>query len=78
MKTWFPMLETVRVCQGVGGTFDVIAGTVRRAPPVFRKLNLEWFYRLMSEPGRILRQTSLPVFAWRVLKEKFLVRGRQA
>ncbi len=36
----------VKVCQGVGGTFDVIAGNVNRAPSAFRKANLEWFYRL--------------------------------
>lgn len=57
----------VRLCQGVGGTFDVIAGNVKRAPLAFRKLNLEWFYRLASQPSRILRQTALPKFAYRVL-----------
>jgi N-acetylglucosaminyldiphosphoundecaprenol N-acetyl-beta-D-mannosaminyltransferase len=60
----------VKVCQGVGGTFDVIAGTVRRAPLVFRKLHLEWFYRLLAQPRRIVRQTALPRFAWQVLKHK--------
>ena len=61
----------VRLCQGVGGTFDVIAGYVRRAPLVFRKLNLEWFYRLAAQPSRILRQTALPKFAFRVLRTKW-------
>ena len=63
-------LEHVRVCQGVGGTFDVLAGRVRRAPKVFRDLHLEWFYRLASQPRRLLRQTALPRFAWRVLRER--------
>ncbi len=61
----------VRLCQGVGGTFDVIAGNVKRAPLAFRKLNLEWFYRLASQPSRILRQTALPKFAFRVLRSKW-------
>jgi N-acetylglucosaminyldiphosphoundecaprenol N-acetyl-beta-D-mannosaminyltransferase len=52
----------VGVCQGLGGTFDVIAGRVRRAPPVFISLNLEWLYRLISKPRRLLRQTALPRF----------------
>ncbi len=58
---------TVKLCQGVGGTFDVLAGTVRRAPVSWRNLHLEWAYRLLSQPRRLLRQTALPKFAWRVL-----------
>lgn len=58
----------VGVCQGVGGTFDVIAGHVRRAPRLFIALNLEWLYRLLSNPRRLLRQTALPRFAWRVFR----------
>jgi N-acetylglucosaminyldiphosphoundecaprenol N-acetyl-beta-D-mannosaminyltransferase len=57
----------VRLCQGVGGTFDVLAGTVQRAPPGFIKLNLEWLYRLLSNPRRLVRQTALPRFALQVL-----------
>jgi N-acetylglucosaminyldiphosphoundecaprenol N-acetyl-beta-D-mannosaminyltransferase len=58
----------VRICQGVGGTFDVLAGRVRRAPHAFIALNLEWLYRLLSQPQRLLRQTALPQFAWLVIK----------
>jgi N-acetylglucosaminyldiphosphoundecaprenol N-acetyl-beta-D-mannosaminyltransferase len=57
----------VKICQGVGGTFDVLAGRVRRAPLAFRALGLEWFYRLATQPRRLLRQTALPTFAWGVL-----------
>ncbi len=56
----------VRVCQGVGGTFDVLAGHVTRAPAILRRLHLEWLYRLLSQPGRLLRQTALPRFAGRI------------
>lgn len=40
---------------GVGGTFDVLSGTKKRAPKIFIKLNLEWFYRIICEPKRIKR-----------------------
>ena len=58
----------VRVCQGVGGTFDVLAGKVRRAPPVFLKLNLEWLYRLFTNPRRLTRQTALPRFFFLIIR----------
>ena len=70
MARYLPQLK-VKVCQGVGGTFDVIAGRVRRAPILFRTLHLEWFYRLASNPRRIRRQTALPMFAYRILKKRF-------
>jgi N-acetylglucosaminyldiphosphoundecaprenol N-acetyl-beta-D-mannosaminyltransferase len=65
----------VKVCQGVGGTFDVLAGRVKRAPAVFRKLHLEWFYRLATEPKRLLRQTALPRFFFQVIRAKIVDRG---
>jgi N-acetylglucosaminyldiphosphoundecaprenol N-acetyl-beta-D-mannosaminyltransferase len=60
----------VKVCQGVGGTFDVIAGKVKRAPSLFLKLNMEWLYRLLSNPRRLSRQGALPKFACQVLRAK--------
>jgi N-acetylglucosaminyldiphosphoundecaprenol N-acetyl-beta-D-mannosaminyltransferase len=57
----------VRLCQGVGGTFDVLAGTVKRAPRAFIRLHLEWLYRLLCDPRRLSRQSALPKFALRVL-----------
>jgi N-acetylglucosaminyldiphosphoundecaprenol N-acetyl-beta-D-mannosaminyltransferase len=64
----------VRVCIGVGGSLDVIAGEKKRAPECFIKLNLEWMYRLLSEPNRIKRQICLPLFVGQVLKSKYLSR----
>jgi N-acetylglucosaminyldiphosphoundecaprenol N-acetyl-beta-D-mannosaminyltransferase len=63
-------LRNVRVCQGIGGTLDVLAGTVKRAPYFFCKMGLEWLYRLMSEPKRLKRQIQLPLFAIQVIKAK--------
>lgn len=69
MEKYLPQLN-VNVCQGVGGTFDVISGNVRRAPYIFRKLHLEWMYRLLANPKRILRQTALPKFVYQVVMRK--------
>lgn len=40
---------------GVGGSFDVLSGSKKRAPKIFIKLNLEWLYRIVKEPKRIKR-----------------------
>lgn len=40
---------------GVGGSFDVMSGTKKRAPKLFQKLNLEWLYRIIKEPSRLKR-----------------------
>ncbi len=56
-----------RVAMGVGGSVDVWAGHAKRAPKLFIKLNLEWFYRLLREPSRLGRMMSLPKFLLRVL-----------
>lgn len=56
-------LNHVRVVQCIGGTLDTIVGTVKRAPKLWCKMQLEWLYRLISEPRRIKRQKVLPVFA---------------
>lgn len=43
----------VPFCMGVGGTFDVVAGHVRRAPLAWQRLGLEWLFRLLQEPRRM-------------------------
>ncbi len=44
---------------GVGGTYDVFTGHVKRAPGIWQRLGLEWLYRLLSQPSRISRQLRL-------------------
>lgn len=44
----------VNIAIGVGGSFDVLSGKKKRAPKIIRELNLEWFYRLLQDPKRIL------------------------
>jgi N-acetylglucosaminyldiphosphoundecaprenol N-acetyl-beta-D-mannosaminyltransferase len=60
---------------GVGGSFDVIAGTKKRAPRVMQRLGLEWFFRLMQEPSRWRRQLALPQFALAATVEAFSRKG---
>ncbi|MDZ5471929.1 WecB/TagA/CpsF family glycosyltransferase [Bacillus sp. 31A1R] len=57
---------------GVGGSIDVLAGEVKRAPAFWQKLKLEWFYRLLKQPSRWRRMLVLPRFVIEVLKVKFL------
>ncbi len=60
----------VNLCMGVGGTLDVFAGTAKRAPEIFIKLNLEWTYRILKNPSRIGRFAALPKFVIEVLKNR--------
>ncbi|NLJ50115.1 MAG: WecB/TagA/CpsF family glycosyltransferase [Candidatus Atribacteria bacterium] len=56
---------------GIGGSFDVLCGDKKRAPFLFRKMKLEWLYRIVSEPRRLKRV--IPAFfrfGWLVLKER--------
>lgn len=58
------------VFMGIGGSFDVLAGEVKRAPEIWQKLNVEWLYRLLKQPSRFMRMLALPKFALKILKEK--------
>lgn len=57
----------VKAAMGIGGSLDVFAGRVKRAPEFFCKTGLEWFYRLCKEPWRLGRMMDLPKFAFTVL-----------
>jgi N-acetylglucosaminyldiphosphoundecaprenol N-acetyl-beta-D-mannosaminyltransferase len=59
----------VPVMMGVGGSFDVVAGKLKRAPHMFRKLRLEWLYRLIQEPSRWRRMLALPKFMVKVIRD---------
>jgi len=58
----------VPVVMGVGGSFDVISGRLRRAPEFLRRLHLEWFFRLFQQPWRITRMIDLPLFVFNVIR----------
>ena len=57
----------VPVSMGVGGTFDVLSGRVKRAPKWMQRRGLEWIYRLASNPKKIKKCSTLPVFVIKVL-----------
>ena len=54
----------VPVMAGLGGSMDVLAGNVQRAPEFFQKYGLEWLYRLCKEPKRWKRMIKLPLYLW--------------
>ena len=58
-----------RLLCGLGGSLDVFAGTVKRAPKFWRDHGLEWFYRLCSDPRRLGRMIKLPLFLIHVKRE---------
>ncbi|OIU67680.1 WecB/TagA/CpsF family glycosyltransferase [Rossellomorea aquimaris] len=55
---------------GVGGSIDVLAGHVKRAPVFWQKIHLEWFYRLMQQPSRWRRMLVLPQFLIQVMRTR--------
>lgn len=57
----------VPVMAGLGGSMDVLAGNVKRAPEFFQKFGLEWLYRLVKEPQRWRRMIKLPLYLWDAL-----------
>ena len=61
----------VPFAMGVGGSFDVVAGKVKRAPRWMQRAGLEWFYRFLQEPRRMFRRYFLEdtAFFWLLLKE---------
>ena len=80
-ENWIAKYRNVlnaKVCIGAGGTVDVLAGTVKRAPDFFCKANLEWFYRLIKQPSRIGRMMNLPKFLITVIKKNMKGDGANA
>ncbi len=74
-ETWIAdhlaALPSVRLAIGIGGAFDFIAGEVRRAPLMMRRLGLEWLWRLVRQPSRFGRiWTAVAVFPWLALRDK--------
>ena len=58
-----------KVAVGVGGSFDVLAGLVRRAPGLWQRLKLEWLWRLLSDPKRWRRYLVIPRYMRAVKKQ---------
>jgi len=52
----------------VGGSIDIMAGNIKRAPKIMRRLGLEWLFRLITQPSRAKRMPDLPKFVFKVMK----------
>ncbi|MCL2873681.1 MAG: WecB/TagA/CpsF family glycosyltransferase [Defluviitaleaceae bacterium] len=65
----------VKISAGIGGSIDVFAGEVKRAPQIYQKLGLEWFYRVLKQPSRIIRLGALPKFMFLVICRYFKRKG---
>ena len=65
------------VFMGVGGSFDVLSGHITRAPKWIQKINMEWFYRMMKEPRRLMKRYIVgnSRFIFLILKEKLKENG---
>ena len=58
-KELFP---SVKICIGVGGFFDFVSETVKRAPVWMRKIGLEWLFRTIKEPNRLAKRYLVGIF----------------
>lgn len=61
---------------GQGGTFDYEAGRIKRAPIWIQKIGMEWLWRLLRQPSRIVRQMALPKYVLTLLFTKDKTKGR--
>jgi len=71
---WYKNSLNIKLCMGVGGSLDVIAGRIPLAPSWVSNIYLEWMFRLIREPSRFKRQRVIPKFIFEMLKEAFLSR----
>jgi N-acetylglucosaminyldiphosphoundecaprenol N-acetyl-beta-D-mannosaminyltransferase len=75
------MLATINFSMGVGGSFDVVAGLVKRAPMLWQQLGCEWLYRFLQEPYRLGKRYFInnTLFLWLALRwlinKNFSLRG---
>ncbi len=62
-----------KVIIGNGGVMDILSGNLKPAPDIYRKIGLEWLYRLVKEPSRIKRQIVIPKFIFKVIFSKNVI-----
>ena len=63
-------IPSLRLSIGLGGSLDVWSGKVKRAPVIFRKLNMEWLWRMIIQPQRLKNLSDIPCFYYYILKQK--------
>ena len=67
-------IPSLRLSIGLGGSLDVWSGKVKRAPVIFRKLNMEWLWRMIIQPQRLKNLSDIPCFYYCILKQKLNLR----
>jgi N-acetylglucosaminyldiphosphoundecaprenol N-acetyl-beta-D-mannosaminyltransferase len=68
-----PKIPSVKIAMGVGGSFDFIAGKIKRAPKIFRLIGIEWLWRLIKQPSRWKRIINATiVFSYKFCKYFFI------
>lgn len=64
-------MPSTKIAAGVGGTFDFMAGSIKRSPKIMRSLGLEWLWRLIIQPWRIKRiNKAVIVFPYLIIKDR--------
>ena len=66
----------VDVAAGQGGTFDYEAGNIKRAPMWIQKIGMEWFWRLLKQPSRIIRMMAIPAFMLKLFFTKDISKSK--
>lgn len=66
----------VDVATGQGGTYDYEAGKIKRAPKLIQKMGMEWLWRLILQPSRIVRMRVLPIYFIKILLAKDITKGK--
>ncbi len=66
----------VPISAGIGAAFDFLSGNIKRAPKIFQKLRLEWFYRILKEPSRLWRRYFFGgfIFLKIIIKQKYFLK----
>jgi len=65
------------IVMGVGGSFDVLSGNIKRAPNLVQKLNIEWLYRVVQNPKRYKRLCTIPRFMKTIIHEKYSIQNSE-
>ena len=64
-------LSKIKLIMPVGGSFNVISGNIKRAPNIYQKLHLEWFYRMIKNPKRIFANLGLIKFVFLIVMQNY-------
>lgn len=64
------------IAAGQGGTFDYEAGVIKRAPVIIQRLGIEWLWRLILQPKRIIRMMALPIYYLKIKFTKDITKGK--